>query len=360
MLLFCQLVYSESELWREDLDSWLDEGMDLETLQRISEELKEIDLSTPAQSTPDIDFTHIKRVHEETARYRQTSILASPRELEFRRRETLPPFRAVLRNGSVITRLEDREQFEVNQRLFVRAQEQFPGSQFSVLLAPNGEALFIARNIDLTSIEEVTRLLPDVDASVTYQAPTRAHTTDTSFRMENNFSLHQEMLSAETIALLHDSDSKSGNLQRFQYQATTKTGYPFNFGLSFSFAAGTLGGRESAGSISVQGLSFGPVLKWSLRHTDISYWEITLKGERSFSLVSQDDFRTNRLDSVLGAVGLEWTRETFLGPLFLGGEYRLNYLSLKSTDDPELRIDPVKRNFTSLGLLVGYRWRVEL
>lgn len=350
-----------SEIWESDLDAWLDEGMDIHTLEQISKQIDELGLGEEEPRQEDeIDLRPLRRIYEQAELYRDTQIRIAPKELEFRRRETLPPFRAVLLRNSTITRIDGGERLYTDRPIFVRAQEQFPGSQYALLFDKNDEPIFYVLNSRLSSIEEVTNLLPGVDATVTYEAPTRSHSVDSSFSFENNFSLHQESLNATAIARLHDSESSSGSIQRIQYQAVTMTGTPYNFGASLSFQSGRMGTNAFGEMIGLSGVSFGPLFKGQFFKKDVSYWEWYLRGEKSITLSSSDEVLINRLSSVSWGVGLEWTRETFFGPFFLGAEFRQQYISLKNSSDSVVKIDPSERTLTALGVTLGYRWRLTL
>lgn len=350
----------------DDLDQWLEQGMDQETLRQISLEAQELfpDGQTQTeqlQVDPDqIDLNPIRRFYDQVEEYSDTRRFPDPPELKFRRQDEIPPYQAVLKRDSVITRLSDRESFRVPDTIYVRAQEQFPGSRYSVLLDREGEPKFYTETRALVSIDKIVNLSTGIDATVTYEKPSRARTTDKSFPLETNVSLFQDLVSAEALGQFHPMEDASGNAQRFQVQSFTRSPLPFDIGLTLSFFSGTLGKEEFGDTISFQGLSIGPIIKRKFYERESSYLELHLRAEHVMGFKSEDPARTNTYQSLQWGLGAEWTMETFLGPFYVGADYRIQTLSLKSSSDETLRAPVEKDSIRSLGLGLGYRWRVEL
>lgn len=342
---------------------WKVRSLDEEGLTELYEELQAKappEPPTKANENLEADFSFVRKVFDETEEYRDTRRFEPPPELEFKRREKLPPFQAVLPAGSIITRLSDRQSYRIPKTIYVRAQEQHSGSEFSILFNKQEEPIFYTRTHQLSNIDRTIQLTKPMDATIVYTAPTKAQTTDKALKLENNFSLHQEILSASVLGNFHQSQESSGTLQRFKYQLFTQTQLPVEFGLGLSNFSGSIGNEQTGNDIRLSGFSLGPALKTRLLHSEKSYVDLQLRAETMLQFTTRDAFQTNTYQSLLMALGAEWTYETFLGPLFLSAEYALQSISLKSSTEATLRAPVEKERMQTFGIGLGYRWRISL
>jgi hypothetical protein len=342
---------------------WKVRSLNLDGLTELYEELQTqapLEPATRANENLEADFSYIRKVYDETESYRDTKSFEPPPELEFKRREALPPFQAVLPGGSIITRISDRQSYRIPQTIYVRAQEQHSGSQFSVLFSKDNKPIFYTRTNQLTSLDETIQLIKPMDATIVYTAPTKAQSSDSVLKLENNFSLHQEILSASVLGKFHQSLESSGNIQRFKYQLFTQTQLPIEFGLSFSSFTGSIGNEQTGNDIRLSGFSIGPAVKARVLHDEKSYVDLQFRAERLLQFTTRDQLQTNTYQSLLMAFGAEWTYDTIFGPFFLSAEYSQQALSLKSSTQASLRAPTEKERFQTFGIGLGYRWRISL
>ena len=311
----------------------------------------------------EVDFSILQEIYDETSEYSDTFIDHTPKGITPKLREVNPPFRAVLPKGAQLTKVESLERFQINETVYVRAQEQFPGSQTSFILSKDGRPLYTTLTKNLTSIERIVNLAPSGDATVVYEAPTKASSSDTEFKLETNLSFHLESIGASLISDLHQANETRMNGNRFQLQVFADTALPFDMGLAMSFFSASLGsqdGLEEFGSVNVNGIFLGPHLKYTFGEKDQSYTELLFKAERSLSFKSTDDFIENSYKGVLFGFGAEWTYKTFLGPFFAGADVKFSRYSLSSTTSPDVLAPAQKMNQTGFGAYIGYRVMVNL
>lgn len=311
----------------------------------------------------EVDFSVLQEIYDETSEYSDTFIDHTPEGITPKIRDVNPPFRAVLPKGVRLTKVNSLERFEINETVYVRAQEQFPGSQNSFILSKDNRPLYTTLTKNLTSIERIVDLAPGGDATVVHEAPTKASSTDSEFKLETNLSFHLESIDASLISDLHQASETRMNANRFQFQVFAATALPVDMGLAMSFFSASLGsqdGVDELGSVNINGIFLGPHIKYTLGEKDQSYTELIFKAERSLSFKSTDEFLENSYSGVLFGLGAEWTYQTFLGPFFAGADVKFTRYSLSSSTSAEVLAPVQKMSQTGFGAYIGYRVLVNL
>lgn len=264
-------------------------------------------------------------------------------------------FRAVIPNGTVITRLSDDKDFSTSRRIQVWAQEIAPGSQTTHILDKDKNPVFSARSIHVVPIEEDLALTPNINPKITYDKTVglKYSAFESRLNLISDFAWEFESVAPNFWNQVFQQDMDSGSSSRISgklyYDGTI---LPIDFGLGVSYQEANAFSDNF--EIKWDALYIGPQVRYTAWQGQ--EWQIDLEAGAAAALISNartqlHQYSPSSYEWNLAAKG-SW--DTWLGKVLAGVEYRRAHISLDQVTEETVLVSD-KEAQTSTSFLIGYR-----
>lgn len=311
-----------------------------------------------APSFEDIEIIETLTEQREQVEKSRTRVLAPP---PLPARESRPPpYRAVLPEGTILTKISDNKDFATAKRIQVWAQEIYPGSQTTHILGKDKEPLYSARSLKVVPIESDLALTPDIDPRITYDRAARARfrAYEKTLNTVNDFAIELETITPNYWNQIFAQDLENATANRF----TLKSFYdgdliPVDFGFSISYQTASAASDDF--EMEWSSLFLGPQISYKVWQSDL--WQFDIEAGASAALISnvRTTLTTYSPSNYEWGGAMKFTRMTWLGEVFGMVEYRRSIISLNEvTAETSQTTD--SENQSSLAFGIGYRLRLGL
>jgi len=304
------------------------------------------------------DFKTIDRLTDEAEiarqkRYRVLKLIP-PKENPW----SPKPFQARLREGAVITRVEDDQDFILRKPIYVVAREQIEGGSRSFLYGKDNNVKYIVDTRMLVSVEEDLKLSPQIDATIVYEKPDLTNSEERIFPIEATFQLSGETIDGTYFAQAFRGSQTRASGERYEARGYYNNDWPLQFGANINAGRGTWD-DEILGTVSWVNVFIGPTLRWKYYQGEENSSSIHLSGQKSLYFESRKDPDRHSFSAINYQMDIDYSMDTSFGTWVINGSYRLSSLSVSDTTE-YLETDPSIKEMTSLSLGIGYRMDFEL
>lgn len=216
----------------------------------------------------------------------------------------------------------------------------------------------------ISEIEDEIRILPNIDANVTYPAPLN-HQSENKFALiDTNFNMHLENFSVNAFNSIYQTSSTSVLSPRYELRTLYISDMPVNIGIGLNYQTVTYKSGEEAvddaNDLTFTILSFGPQLERVVYTEDIL--SISIIGGAEFApiyQVVQGEFK-EKYNAMLFDIGIEGSWNTSYGKWSLGTHFRHHDLTLSETNRASVNPIPESITTNSIGVMAGYKYEWNL
>jgi hypothetical protein len=271
----------------------------------------------------------------------------------------IPPYKAQLLEGSILTSLDGKKQVRVSRNVLVRAKELAPGSKKVFILDTEGKKRYTTSTHNALNINAVVEIEPKINPLTVYTDKPTYGSSDKEAHFSHFFSIHLESISTPYYATIFRGERQSANATTFQLKNYMMTkDFPIQVGFNLSSQIG-FWEDPVLGTVTWNALFFGPSLMRTFWQKDESRWNFHLSVFKSLLHQSEKDPDTHKF-STLGIQGeIEKEFDTDLGPITLGLNYRFSKSSLKESTE-YLENEAIKGDVTAFGAYISYRFNWTL
>ncbi len=270
------------------------------------------------------------------------------------------PYRVYLKPGTVLARLSDKKSFVIERGIFANVLETNPSRRDHFLVYDKkGKPVYEVLVDGMVEIEKDVRVLPNVNAEISYPPPAELQTNNDYAFFDTQFNLHLDRLGMSpfnTIYKNQDATSALGN--RFELRTLYSSELPVNFGLSLNYQ--TASWETQTDQIKISILSFGPQIQRYVYEEENVAVSLHVGGEYAPIYKTSSGLFSEKYQAVVFDVGVETLWATYFGKWSLGAHYRRHNLTLKNTNRPATNPVPEELVINSIGAMVGYKYEWDL
>lgn len=270
------------------------------------------------------------------------------------------PYVVYLRPGSVLTRLSDKKDFQLEKGILVRvsATNYKKRDRFTVYNEA-GNALYETSALNIAEVENDLRILPTHQADVIYPAPDKFQIKDKIFALNTFFNVHMDNLQTEDFNSIYSDNLSSVTATRFEFRTLySREAFPVQFGGSFNYQSTSW--RNDFDQVRLSIFSFGPVFQYGFYHDENMKVSVVLGAEFSPVYRTSSGESKETYKAMLFDLGVESVWKTQYGNWLLGSHFRKHDISLEKTTRPLVNPTIGKMTIISLGLMVGYKHEWDL
>lgn len=268
------------------------------------------------------------------------------------------PYTAQLKTGSILINLKTKKGFKVTKPLIVKAKEVISGSQRVFILDKKGESRYETLTRNAVNIEPTVSLNPKINPNLVYGDKNRFSSIDTEKKFSHFLSYHFESVRTDYYSTIFRGDKQSASSNTVGTKSYFLTDFYFQVGVNIHYNFG-FWDDPTLGTLTFQGLYFGPSIMRSFWQKDESRWNLHISAFKS--LLHESEKAPDRHSySTIGLQGeIEKEFKTGYGPYTLGLSYRWSRSSVKETSE-FLRNEALKGQVTAFGVYASYRFNWNL
>ena len=274
--------------------------------------------------------------------------------------EELKPYRVWLKPGSLVTNLKDKKEYQIEKGMFVNVLEINPSRRdLFIIYNKQGRPTYSTGAWGIVEIAKDIQILPDVDAEITYPAPSVFKTKNAFASFNTQFNVYLENLQTPVFNSVNDQDFTTNTLgNRFELRTLYNSSLPVNFGLSVNYEIAKWENELEQLELSV--LSFGPHFQRTLFSEDNIAVSLLFGAEYAPIYTTSSALGKDKFSAVILDVGAEAEWDSHMGKWSLGVHYRKHDLTLSSTDRADNTSVPETIGLNSIGGMLGYKYEWEL
>jgi hypothetical protein len=261
-------------------------------------------------------------------------------------------FYAVLKTGSVVTRLSDKSDFTAKKKWVVRGYLSLEDHQTVFLLSKSGKRAYYTPAMNLISLESDRKLTPRPRKYISsYSVDGRDYTTEKNFKLDIQVLGYKEVVYLDYFNQTGERGQGVG-AWRFETNLYPQYSFPLSFGLSF--------GAEQGGFSNYAWSTFdaGATLKVPF---EIATYQLAFLASYQFSpffMINSGSGQSYHLSANSWQYNLT---ANIYKALTIGFAYRTSYLSYQ--DEPrqsDLSTSSERKPIYSYALNLGYTFDVTL
>ncbi|MBC7712121.1 MAG: hypothetical protein H7177_02210 [Rhizobacter sp.] len=274
--------------------------------------------------------------------------------------EKRKPYLVFLRPGTTLTRISDRKEVELTKGIYANVLETNPNRRdLFIVYNKAGKPLYETSALGIMEVANDLRILPNVDAEISYPAPTVSRTNDKMAFIDSQFNIHFDSL--QTAALNPDISQNVSSAvgPRYELRTLYNSTIPVNFGLGVNYES--IGWNNDQGDPTTLTIfSFGPQIERVVYNEDTISASVLFGAEFAPVYQSKSGDFTEKYKAMLFDIGVEGNWATQYGKWCAGIHYRHHDLTLTSTTRTNVGPVPEEISLNSIGVMLGYKYEWDL
>ena len=273
------------------------------------------------------------------------------------------PYRVYLKPGTILTRLSDKQELKIEHGIYANILEVSANRRDQFIVYDKaGKPLYETSAEGIVEIANDIRLLPDVNAEISYPPPSTMKANNKYAFFDTQFNIHFDLLQTSAFNNIYDQDLGNTIGNRYELRTFYNSELPVNFGLAMNYEA--LYWDNNFEKMTMTMFSLGPHFQHYIYEEN--QMAISLIGGAEYAPVyktvytTETSKNTDKYTAVLFDIGAEVLWDTRFGKWNLGGHYRRHDLTLNTSNRDD--INPVPENIVinSIGVMVGYKYEWDL
>lgn len=269
------------------------------------------------------------------------------------------PYKVFLRPGAELISVKDKTRHMLEKGIYANVLETNPVRRewFSVY-GKDGKAQYIVKANYVAEVAEDIRVLPNVDAEISYPAPVILNGYNKNLFFDTQFNFHIDSIDITPLQALYEQELASINSNRFELRTLYNSDLPVNFGLGINYQIANL--NNDLDNIKYTILSFGPQIQRYIYEGENTAISLHLGVEFSPIYKTQSGASIEKYRAILMDLGLEAMWATRFGKWSVGSHLRRHNLTLTSTTRTGSVPVPEEYTIQSIGGFIGYKYEWEL
>lgn len=271
------------------------------------------------------------------------------------------PYIVYLRPGTVLKNLKDQSEVQLPKGIYAHVLDLDPKRRdFFHVYNKEGVALYETTATGIHEMTEDIRLLPNVDASISYPPPSEYKADNSSATYSTLFNAHYDNLQTTELNLIYSDQLESVLAPRYELRTLYRGAkIPVDFGLGVNYQFTSWSNDVNRVKLSI--LSFGPYFDHLFYANELLDLHAILGGEIAPIYRTSTGNESQNYKATLFDIGVEGSLKKFYGTWSLGAHYRRHNLTLDkvpSTANTELY--PKEIVINSIGVMLGYKYDWDL
>lgn len=271
----------------------------------------------------------------------------------------LKPYQVFLKPGTVLTRLSDKKEVALTKGIYADVLETNPlRRDFFIVYDKSGKPAYSTTSLGIVEIDQDIRLLPNVNAEITYPPPSTLKSNNTQALLDTQFNLHLDQLQMSAINSIYSQELASAFSNRYELRTMYVSELPVNFGFGLNYQLAYW--ENDVDEVKLSALSFGPQLQRYLYAEDTMAVSLFVGAEYAPLYRTSSGSSVENFKAMLFDIGTEIMWDTYFGKLSLGAHYRRHDLTLTSSTRVGVVAVPEELIINSIGAMVGYKYEWDL
>lgn len=269
------------------------------------------------------------------------------------------PYKVYLRPGSELISIKDRSRVILEKGIYANVLETNPVRRewFSVY-GKDGKAQYITKANSVAEVMEDVRVLPNVNAEISYPPPVILNGHNKDFYFDTQFNIHLDSIDITPLNTLYSQNLSAMTANRFELRTLYSSELPVNFGLGINFQDGRWTNENDNVKFTV--LSIGPQIQRYIYEGEELAVSLHLGAEFAPIYTTKSGESVEKYRAMLLDLGIEALWGTRFGKWSIGAHFRRHDITLTSTTRPEMAPVPEEYVINSIGGLIGYKYEWEL
>jgi hypothetical protein len=141
------------------------------------------------------------------------------------------PYLVYLKPGSILTKISDKTELTLVNGIYAKVLEtNFSRRNIFIVYDKKGMAKYEASAGDILEIEEDVRILPKINAEISYPPQSTFKSNDKKANFDSQFNLHVDNLLTSGLNSVYDQNIVSIVGTRFEVRTLYNSELPINFG----------------------------------------------------------------------------------------------------------------------------------
>ena len=210
----------------------------------------------------------------------------------------------------------------------------------------------------IVEIDDDIRILPNVNAEISYPPPTIQNGFNERFYFDTQFNLHLDNVDISQLSSLYTQNASSTIGNRLELRTLYNSELPVNFGLSLNYQ--TASWDNDTDNIHLSILSLGPQIQHYIYEDEEKALSLHLGAEYAPIYKTTSGESTEKYKAVVLDLGLEALWGTRFGKWSAGAHFRRHDLTLTSSTRANVIALPEEIIINSIGAMLGYKYEWEL
>lgn len=364
LFVFSNLIYAQQQVGDENWEIDL-ELFENNQLKKQTKKKNKIYTNNELDELKSIDFTSIDELENYNPHYLiKKEIIENEKIIP----NYTKPYRALLREGSIIYSTKTKKQINVFRNIYVLAHEEISGGEKIWIYDNKKQKAYFTSSKNVISIEKDLNISESPSTYIEYEKTEGFQSEDDYIILDSYLNLHYEYMTDQYLDDLFSSlippgrvlilDTFEALATRFEYKLFYKWDLPVEFGLNFNYQEGRWTGVATG--LVWRSFFFGPVAQFLFWKKPKSEWSLQMSYQKSLIFEARSltenfsfNYSTNALE-----VNLNYINKMKFGNLVLGGTYRRARASIGKSN-VELNRSSERGLMQSWSLLIGFNFETK-
>lgn len=270
------------------------------------------------------------------------------------------PYKVFLKPGTIITKLSDKKDYKLERGIYANVLETSPSRRDNFMIYnKDGIATYSTTAWGIVEIAKDIQLLPDMDAQLTYPAPSVFKKNNTHASFDTQLNVYFDNLDTHAFNHINGQDFTGFSLgNRFELRTLYASSLPVNFGFAMSYEVAKWANEIENLELSI--VSIGPHLQKTIFEEDDISVSFLAGAEYAPIYTTTSNTGKDKYNAMILDVGAEILWSGQFGKWSLGAHYRRHDLVLTSTTRADVTPIPEHFNSSSIGAMLGYKYEWDL
>ena len=256
-------------------------------------------------------------------------------------------------------RISDKKDVVLDKGIYVNVLETNANRrELFLVYNKKGIPLYEIKAEGIVEIDQDIKLLPNVDAEISYPAHAKLAADDKVVFLNTHFNLHFDNLQTTPFNTIYNVDLTSVLGTRYEVRTLYVSRLPVNFGFGINFQNASWSNEFDQIKLSI--MSLGPQIEKQFYADDNMIVSVLAGAEFAPIYRTSSGDSVEKYKAMLFDLGAEATWETRFGKWSLGGHYRRHDLTLTESSRAGLNPVPEELIINSIGAMVGYKYEWNL